>query len=76
MATPTLGHPHFFLRLVSNAFLDFGSVGRIKKKPPQNEEESGTKTSGTQHHCRGASWKQQDVVTKSLWRGAAKPCQK
>jgi len=27
-----LGHPPFFFRLLSNAFSDFGSVGRKKKK--------------------------------------------
>ena len=27
-----MGHPHFFLRLASNAFPDIGSVGRIEKK--------------------------------------------
>ena len=27
-----MGHPHFFLRLASNAFPYIGSVGRIEKK--------------------------------------------
>ena len=43
-----LGHPLFFLRLAWNAFPDFGSVSRIKKKRnPQNEEETVTRGPGT-----------------------------
>ena len=33
------GHPHFFLRLPSNAFPDIGSVGRIEKKKSQEVSE-------------------------------------
>ena len=36
-----LGHPHpFFFRLASNAFPDFGSVSRIKKKNKKNHKKS------------------------------------
>ena len=34
------GHPHFFLRLPSNAFPDIGSAGRIEKKNPQYSRNS------------------------------------
>ena len=42
--------PLFFLRFASNAFPDFGSVGRIGKKKgrqkKKNQEESGTRRPG------------------------------
>ena len=59
----------FFPRLLSNAFPDFGSVGRSeKKKKKKLEKESGTRRPGpvSQRNIRGA-WKQQDVVIKSTW---------
>ena len=34
-----LGHPLFFLRLLSNAFPDIGSVGRIEKKKPERKSQ-------------------------------------
>ena len=42
-----LGHA-FFFRLLSNAFSDFGSVGRKRKKKKQKklEKESGTRRTG------------------------------
>ena len=42
------GHPLFF-RLLSNAFSDFGSVGRKKKKNCKNKigKESGARRPGT-----------------------------
>ena len=32
-----IGHPLFFFRLLSNAFSDFGSVGRKRKKKIKNK---------------------------------------
>ena len=47
---PYLTLPYLTLPYL-NAFPDFGSVGRIKKRPPKkappNEEESGTRRPGT-----------------------------
>ena len=44
-----LGHPFFFFRLLSNAFSDFGSVGRKRKNKETKkklEKESGTRRPG------------------------------
>ena len=44
-----LGHPLFFFRFLSNAFSDFGSVGRKRKKKNKNkiEKKSGARWPGT-----------------------------
>ena len=60
--------PSPFFRLLSNAFSDFGSVGRKRKKKETKKKnwkrslELGGPVS--QRNIRGA-WKQQDVVIKS-----------
>ena len=50
-----LGHPLFF-RLLSNAFSDFGSVGRKKKKNAKIKLERSLELGGSvpQHNIRGA----------------------
>ena len=61
----------FFIRLLSNAFSDFGSVGAVgkrKKEQKLNWKRSlGLGGPVPQHNIRGA-WKQHGVVTKSTWR--------
>jgi len=54
---------------LSNAFSDFGSVGRKKKKNAKIKLENCLELEGPvpQHNISGAS-KQQGVVTKSIWR--------
>ena len=67
-----LGHPLFF-RLLSNAFSDFGSVGRKRKKKTKIKLELGGQV--PQYNIRRA-WEQQGVVTQSTWRQWKKEGQK
>ena len=67
-----LGHPFFFFRLLSNAFSDFGWVGRLEKKKKKKQTKNWKRSLElggpvSQRNIRGA-WKQQDVVIKSTWR--------
>ena len=59
-----LATPPPFFRFVSNAFADFGLVGRIgKKAEKKNSKRLGMRGLVTQHHRFGA-WKQQDINLK------------
>ena len=66
---PCRGHPLFFFRFLSNAFSDFGSVGRKRKKKTKIKLKRSLELDGLvpQHNIREA-WKQQGVVAKSTWR--------
>ena len=59
----------FFFRFLSNAFSDFGSVGRKRKKKTKIKLKRSLELDGLvpQHNIREA-WKQQGVVAKSTWR--------
>ena len=61
--------PSPFFRLLSNAFSDFGSIGRKRKKRNKKYWKRSLELGGPvfQRNIHGA-WKQQDVVIKPTWR--------